>query len=189
MRFIDELDDEWPDDIVTVVMPEFVVSHWWEQLLHNQSALVLKARLRLRPNTVVTAVPVHLYDQADERLLSRTMRSRPKSLRAPRSTSRRSPGCRCAAARTEPRPEVTRMAKSPGPATRVGEVLAEGEGGVLLLGVGPVLELDDADLGRTARAASRRWRRAGRASCSWARSWRTASAGTGPARSIVAHGA
>ena len=45
---------------LTVVVPEFLLSHWWEQLLHNQSALVLRTRLRLRPNTVVVAVPVHL---------------------------------------------------------------------------------------------------------------------------------
>ena len=45
MGFIDDLDKEWPDDIITVVVPEFVLSHWWEQLLHNQSALVLRARL------------------------------------------------------------------------------------------------------------------------------------------------
>lgn len=67
MSFIDELDKEWPDDIVTVVVPEFVLSHWWEQLLHNQSALVLRARLRLRPNTVVTAVPIHVYAPEKER--------------------------------------------------------------------------------------------------------------------------
>ena len=65
--FIDELDKEWPDDIVTVVVPEFVLSHWWEQLLHNQSALVLRARLRMRPNTVVTAVPIHVYEPEEER--------------------------------------------------------------------------------------------------------------------------
>jgi amino acid transporter len=65
--FIDELDKEWPDDIVTVVVPEFVLSHWWEQLLHNQSALVLRSRLRLRPNTVVTAVPIHVYSPEEER--------------------------------------------------------------------------------------------------------------------------
>jgi amino acid transporter len=65
--FIDELDKEWPDDIVTVVVPEFVLSHWWEQLLHNQSALVLRARLRMRPNTVVTAVPIHVYEPEKER--------------------------------------------------------------------------------------------------------------------------
>ncbi len=67
MSLIDELDQEWPDDIVTVIVPEFVLAHWWEQLLHNQSALVLRARLRLRPNTVVTAVPIHIYDRAEER--------------------------------------------------------------------------------------------------------------------------
>ncbi len=67
MSFIDELDKEWPDDIVTVVVPEFVLSHWWEQLLHNQSALVLRARLRMRPNTVVTAVPIHVYEPEQER--------------------------------------------------------------------------------------------------------------------------
>jgi amino acid transporter len=67
MQFIDDLDKEWPDDIVTVVIPEFVLSHWWEQLLHNQSALVLRSRLRMRPNTVVTAVPIHVYSPEEER--------------------------------------------------------------------------------------------------------------------------
>jgi amino acid transporter len=67
IEFIDELDRQWPDDIVTVIVPEFILSHWWEQLLHNQSALVLRSRLRLRPNTVVTAVPVHLDDDTPAR--------------------------------------------------------------------------------------------------------------------------
>lgn len=67
MSLIDELDREWPDDIITVVVPEFVLAHWWEQLLHNQSALVLRARLRLRPNTVVTTVPIHIYGHEEER--------------------------------------------------------------------------------------------------------------------------
>ena len=43
MRIIDELDDERPDDVVTVVLPEFVVEHWWDQALHNQSAMMIKA--------------------------------------------------------------------------------------------------------------------------------------------------
>ena len=46
-----------PDEIITVVIPEVVVSHWYAQPLHNQSALALKARLLFRPNTVVTSVP------------------------------------------------------------------------------------------------------------------------------------
>jgi hypothetical protein len=34
-----------------------VVEHWWEQILHNQTALRLKTRLRLEPSVVVTSVP------------------------------------------------------------------------------------------------------------------------------------
>ena len=60
MRFVDEYDEEVADDFLTVVLPEFVLDHWYEQLLHNQSALVLRTRLRTRPNTVVTSVPFHL---------------------------------------------------------------------------------------------------------------------------------
>jgi len=54
---INELDDENSDDIITVVIPEFVTairSQW----LHNQSALAIKARLLYRKNTVVTSVPI-----------------------------------------------------------------------------------------------------------------------------------
>ena len=60
MRFIDELDARYENDIVTVVMPEFVVTSWWAHLLHNQSALLLKGRLLFRKGTVVTSVPYHL---------------------------------------------------------------------------------------------------------------------------------
>lgn len=60
VRFLSELDAEDPDDIVTVLIPEVVVTKWYTQLLHNQSALALKARLLFRPNTVVTSVPVLL---------------------------------------------------------------------------------------------------------------------------------
>jgi amino acid transporter len=60
MRFVDEYDQEVTDDFMTVVLPEFVLDHWYEQLLHNQSALVLRTRLRTRPNTIVTSVPFHL---------------------------------------------------------------------------------------------------------------------------------
>jgi amino acid transporter len=60
MRFIDELDARYENDIITVVVPEFVVGSWWGQLLHNQSALLLKGRLLFRKGTVVTSVPYHL---------------------------------------------------------------------------------------------------------------------------------
>ena len=60
LEWIDELDARRDDDIITVVIPEFVVDHWWDHVLHNQSALVLKGRLLFRKNTVVTSVPWHL---------------------------------------------------------------------------------------------------------------------------------
>ena len=57
-RYLDELDAESKDDLITVVIPEFVLTGWYSQILHNQSALALKARLLFRPNTVVTSVPI-----------------------------------------------------------------------------------------------------------------------------------
>ncbi|HEU5152418.1 MAG TPA: APC family permease [Iamia sp.] len=62
MRFVEEYDSEVSDDFLTVVLPEFVLDHWWAQVLHNQSALVLRTRLRARPDTVVTSVPFHLHE-------------------------------------------------------------------------------------------------------------------------------
>ncbi len=49
-----------PSDVVTVFIPEYVVGHWWEQLLHNQSALRLKTRLLFTPGVMVTSVPYQL---------------------------------------------------------------------------------------------------------------------------------
>ena len=60
LDYVDELDRRWDHDVITVVLPEFVVHHWWEQLLHNQSALFLKGRLLFRKGTVVTSVPSHV---------------------------------------------------------------------------------------------------------------------------------
>ena len=66
MRFIDELDARYENDIVTVVLPEFVVTSWWGHLLHNQSALLLKGRLLFRKGTVVISVPYHLENSSRE---------------------------------------------------------------------------------------------------------------------------
>ncbi|MFG2003937.1 APC family permease [Spirillospora sp. NPDC048911] len=49
-----------PRDLVCVFIPEYVVGHWWEHLVHNQSALRLKARLLFRPGVMVTSVPWQL---------------------------------------------------------------------------------------------------------------------------------
>ncbi len=63
LRFIDELDARYDNDIITVVIPEVVVTSWWSHLLHNQSALFLKGRLLYRKGTVVTSVPYHLEEE------------------------------------------------------------------------------------------------------------------------------
>ena len=60
LRFIDEIDARWDNDIVTVLIPEFVVKKWWEHILHNQTALFLKGRLLFREGVVVTSVPYHV---------------------------------------------------------------------------------------------------------------------------------
>lgn len=49
-----------PDHVVTVIIPEFVVEHWWEAALHNQNALRLKGALLLVPWVVVLSVPFHI---------------------------------------------------------------------------------------------------------------------------------
>jgi amino acid transporter len=49
-----------PRDVVTVYIPEYVVGHWYEHLLHNQSALRLKGRLLFTPGVMVTSVPWQL---------------------------------------------------------------------------------------------------------------------------------
>ncbi len=60
LDYVDEIDRRWENDVVTVLIPEFVVRRWWEHLLHNQSALFLKGRLLFRKGTVVTSIPYHL---------------------------------------------------------------------------------------------------------------------------------
>jgi hypothetical protein len=69
LEYLDELDAESPDDVITVVIPEFV-TQWKTQWLHNQSAFALKARLLYRPNTVVTSVPV-IVDREDPDIVMR----------------------------------------------------------------------------------------------------------------------
>ncbi|HVB73215.1 MAG TPA: APC family permease [Ktedonobacteraceae bacterium] len=64
LAYIDSMHELFPDDTLTVILPEFIVSHWWEHLLHNQTALRLKGALLFRPGIVVTSVPHHLRGRA-----------------------------------------------------------------------------------------------------------------------------
>ncbi|MGZ6367892.1 MAG: APC family permease [Ktedonobacteraceae bacterium] len=64
LAYIDTVHELFPADTVTVILAEFVVAHWWEQFLHNQTALRLKASLFFRPGIVVTSVPQHLRSRS-----------------------------------------------------------------------------------------------------------------------------
>jgi amino acid transporter len=64
LKYIDAIDRS-DDRPITVVVSEFVPRHWWEWLLHSQTAFRLKASLLFRPNTIVIDVPYHYQDTAD----------------------------------------------------------------------------------------------------------------------------
>lgn len=60
LRYVKDVRTSSPRDVITVYIPEYVVGHWWEQLLHNQTALRLKGRLLFMPGVMVTSVPYQL---------------------------------------------------------------------------------------------------------------------------------
>jgi amino acid transporter len=60
LAYTDEIRRAAPRGVVTVFIPEYVVGRWWEQLLHNQTALRLKGRLLFTPGVMVTSVPYQL---------------------------------------------------------------------------------------------------------------------------------
>ncbi len=62
--YVRSLSRENPRDILGVYIPEYVVGRWWENLLHNQSALRIKARLRFTPGVMVISVPWQLISSA-----------------------------------------------------------------------------------------------------------------------------
>jgi amino acid transporter len=61
LEYLTIVEGERHDDLVTVVLPEFVPRRWWHHFLHNQTALLLKGALLFRKNIVVIDVPYHLY--------------------------------------------------------------------------------------------------------------------------------
>src|SRR6185503_10569729 len=60
IEYLKRVRTENPNDVVTVYIPEYVLGHWWEQVLHNQSALRLKSRLLFQKRVVVASVPYQL---------------------------------------------------------------------------------------------------------------------------------
>jgi amino acid transporter len=57
LDYIDHIHARGEDQMVTIVLPEFLPRHWWQHVLHNQTALLVKGALLFRPNTVVADVP------------------------------------------------------------------------------------------------------------------------------------
>jgi amino acid transporter len=79
LDYVRRVTKESPRTVVTVFIPEYVVGHWWEQVLHNQSALRLKGRLLFMPNVMVTSVPWQL--SSSERVKKLQPQSAPGDIR------------------------------------------------------------------------------------------------------------
>jgi len=60
LRYITRLENKNENDVVTVLLPEFVPAKWWQHLLHNQSSLMLKGALLFKEGVIVISVPYHL---------------------------------------------------------------------------------------------------------------------------------
>ena len=78
LEYVRRMRKDNPRDVITVFIPEYVVGRWWEQILHNQSALRLKGRLLFQPGVMVTSVPWQLASSA---------RARARAVRAARSSA------------------------------------------------------------------------------------------------------
>ena len=60
LEYIDQLQRHGNNHVVTIVLPEFIPARWWQQILHNQTALLIKGTFLFRKNVIVTDVPYHL---------------------------------------------------------------------------------------------------------------------------------
>ncbi|MCL2091019.1 MAG: APC family permease [Micrococcales bacterium] len=78
LTYVRSIRRESPRDLVVVYVPEHVVGHWWEALLHNQSAMRLKRRLLFMHGVVVASVPWQLESSARTRALAEHLDARPR---------------------------------------------------------------------------------------------------------------
>ncbi len=79
LDYVRALRQDRPLDVVTLFLPEYVLGRWWEQLLHNQSALRLKTRLLFEPGVMVTSVPWQLRStRVQPQLISTTPTQKPE---------------------------------------------------------------------------------------------------------------
>ena len=77
LEYVDRLQHEAPDTLVTIVLPEFLPGRWWQQLLHNQTALLIKGALLFRRGVIVTDVPYHLTARGREPGTARALSPNP----------------------------------------------------------------------------------------------------------------
>ena len=91
VQYAVEIREANPRGVVAVYIPEYVVGRWWEQLLHNQTALRLKGRLLFTPGVMVTSVPYQLRgsEMAKERDDWDRERARPGDVRRGRTRTGR----------------------------------------------------------------------------------------------------
>jgi hypothetical protein len=57
LDYLDQIQSRGDEQMITIVLPEFLPRHWWQHVLHNQTALLVKGALLFRKNTVVADVP------------------------------------------------------------------------------------------------------------------------------------
>ena len=81
IKYVKQVRRDSPRDVVTVYIPEYVVGRWWEQVLHNQTALRLKGRLLFMPGVMVTSVPYQLSSAKAARERHATERPAPGDVR------------------------------------------------------------------------------------------------------------
>jgi amino acid transporter len=62
LEYLDALQHQKTDHLVTIILPEFIPARWWQHLLHNQTALLIKGALLFRKGVIVTNVPYHLEE-------------------------------------------------------------------------------------------------------------------------------
>jgi amino acid transporter len=79
--FVKSIRRDSPRELVVVFVPQYVVGHWWENVLHNQSALRLRARLQFQPGVMITTVPWQLESSMGRDDGEPTGRSAPGDLR------------------------------------------------------------------------------------------------------------
>ncbi len=79
LNYVKGLRSDNPRDVVCVYIPEYIVGHWWEQLLHNQTSLIIKARLNFMQGVMVTSVPYQL--ESSRYAIERARRDSPAAWR------------------------------------------------------------------------------------------------------------